>query len=163
MKYISVEDFMSQPKEIQRLENDLIKAINIALVAHSGQKDKGNNPYILHPLAVMNRVEGMKEKTIAVLHDIIEDTYITENDLRKLGFSEEIIETVLLLSKLDKKEDYIHYIKRVKKNELARKIKLADLKENMNLKRIPNPTEKDYKRVIRYKKAYDLLLKEEDL
>lgn len=140
MKYISVEDFMSQPKEIQRLENDLIKAINIALIAHSGQKDKGNNPYILHPLAVMNRVEGMKEKTIAVLHDIIEDTYITENDLRN-----------------------IHYIKRVKKNELARKIKLADLKENMNLKRIPNPTEKDYKRVIRYKKAYDLLLKEEDL
>ena len=134
----------------------LEKAILFATKAHKGQKDKGGNCYILHPIRVMFYCEKEQEQITAVLHDVLEDTNKTQEDLKKAGFSDEIIEAVVCLTK-QKKEDYFDYIKRVKKNKIARVVKLADLKDNMNLKRLSNITEKDRLRVEKYKKAKELL------
>ena len=134
----------------------LEKAILFATNAHKGQKDKGGNYYILHPLRVMFYCEKEKEQITAVLHDILEDTDRSIEDLQKEGFSDDIIEAVICLTK-QKNENYFDYIKRVKQNSIARVVKLADLKDNMNLKRIKNITEKDRVRVEKYKKAKKML------
>lgn len=134
----------------------LYKAIIMATEAHRGQLDKGGNSYILHPLRVMTSVESLKGKIVGVLHDTIEDTYITKNTLLENGFPNDIVEAVELLSK-PKNEDYIHYIKRIKENPLAREVKMADLMDNMDLTRLKEVTEKDMNRVDKYKKAYLIL------
>jgi len=125
---------------------DLELAISIALEAHKGQKDKGGNPYILHPLAVMNRLETTEEKIVAVLHDVVEDTDVTLSQLRVYGFSEEIVEAVSLLTKSEE-ESYEEFVKKTLKNRISRSVKIADIKENMKIERIKQPTENDYKSV----------------
>lgn len=135
---------------------DIELAISIALKAHKGQLDKGGHPYILHPLAVMNRVESMEEKIVAVLHDVIEDTEVTIGELRTLGFSEEILTAVHLLTR-SKEDSYEEFIEKTTTNPIARIVKIADIQENMNISRIKNPTEYDYNRLERYKKAMEKL------
>lgn len=133
-------------------------AIITATKAHSGQYDKAGKPYILHPLRVMLNVNGgLVEQCVAVLHDIIEDTSITANDLLDMGFSDEIVNAVTLLTKTSE-EDYMQYIIRLKNNPIACAVKLADLADNMDISRIPNPTEKDLARLEKYKKARSILL-----
>lgn len=134
----------------------LVKAIILATENHKGQLDKGGHPYILHPLRVMVNVKSLKAKIVAILHDIIEDTDITKEDLLSMKFPYEIVEAIELLSK-PKKEDYIHYIRRIKKNPLAKEVKMADLQDNMDLTRLNKITEKDLNRVEKYKKAYSIL------
>ena len=132
---------------------DIEVAISIALKAHKGQVDKGGNPYILHPLAVMNRVETIEEKIVAVLHDVVEDTEVTIDQLKETGFSEEILEAINLLTRA-KEDSYEEFIDKTLKNRIARNVKIADIKENMNLSRIQDPSEQDYMRLEKYKEHW---------
>lgn len=134
----------------------LEQAILIATHAHAGQVDKGGQPYILHPLSVMNRVHTIEQKIVAVLHDMIEDTDITLDQLQEAGFPQPILAAVNTLTRRPE-ESYEEYIERVSQNPLATVVKLADLTENMNLLRIPSPTPKDDQRIQRYQKAYQRL------
>lgn len=130
----------------------LNKAIEIAAKAHAGQSDKGGNPYILHPLRVMMNCESEIEKICAVLHDVIEDAEITFDTLKSEGFSEDILNALHCLTKQNG-ESYDDFISRILTNEIACKVKLADLLDNMNLSRIKNPNEKDKERNKKYQLA----------
>ena len=136
----------------------LKKAEDIATEAHKGQLDRCGVEYINHPRTVASYVSETKLKIIAWLHDTIEDTDITETDLRPI-FGDEITDAVVALTKAPD-DDYFDYIERVRKNPLAIKVKLADLTHNMRPDRINNPTDKDYQRLEKYKKAYSILEKE---
>lgn len=133
----------------------LEKAIVIASNAHTGQVDKGGKPYILHPIRVMMAQKSVEAMIVGVLHDVIEDTTITLEELTQIGFSNEIVEAINCLTK--KGEDYNIYLQKVKQNSLARQVKLADLADNMDLSRLPTVTEKDLKRQQKYLKASEYL------
>jgi hypothetical protein len=132
----------------------LNKAIAIAAKAHSGQVDKGGNPYILHPLRVMMNCESEAAKICAALHDTIEDTITTLDDLKEQGFSDEIITALDCLTKREG-ESYDDFISRILHNEIACRVKLADLTDNMDLTRIQNPSKEDEARIRKYKLAAD--------
>ena len=137
----------------------LNKAIEIAAKAHAGQVDKGGKPYIMHPLRVLlNFCETESEavKICAILHDVVEDTDVTFEVLRAEGFSEEIITALDCLTKRSG-ESYEDFISRILTNEIACKVKHGDLADNMDLTRIPNPTEKDKERVKKYREAIRFL------
>ena len=133
---------------------DLLRAFFIAARAHKGQKDKGGKPYIFHPINFSLNVKGRDEKIVALLHDVIEDTAYTIDDLKFL--TQDQREALLLLTH-DKDTPYMTYIEAIKKNKIASRVKLADLNQNMNLKRLKIVTEKDLERLEKYKKARDLL------
>ncbi|WP_282925040.1 GTP pyrophosphokinase [Peptoniphilus genitalis] len=133
---------------------DLLRALFIAARAHKGQKDKGGKSYIFHPINVSLNVKGKDEKIVALLHDVIEDTSYTIDDLKFLTKDQK--EALLLLTH-DKETPYMTYIEFIKKNKIASRLKLADLDQNMNLKRLKIVTEKDLERLEKYKKARDLL------
>ncbi len=135
----------------------LDKAIRIAAKAHEGQLDKAGQPYILHPLRVMFMRRNETERICAVLHDTIEDSDITIEYLRKEGFSEGVLIALDALTKREN-ENYDDFIGRVLENKTACKVKLADLSDNMDLSRISNPTQEDYQRVEKYRKAADRIL-----
>lgn len=135
----------------------LEKAIAIAAQAHAGQTDKGGNPYILHPLRVMMKLQTNEERIAAVFHDLFEDTTVTPQDLEEKSFTREIIDAVHALTK-NKDESYDEFIARAKNNSIARNVKIADIEDNMDLSRIPDPAEKDYARVERYRRALKELL-----
>ena len=138
------------------MNTDCYKAYMIANRAHKGQVDKAGKPYILHPLYVMSKMHTEEEAIVAILHDVIEDTDCTLDDLRKAGFSENVLESLRLLTH-DPKEQYMNYIMKIKDNPIARSVKIADLKHNMDLTRSPHPTQKDYERVEKYKAALQIL------
>lgn len=130
------------------------RAVKIAARAHGGQVDKGGNPYITHPLAVAEKVEGTKLKIVAVLHDVLEDSDMTAEDLLKEGFDRELVEAIQALTHdRDGDVSYEEYIRHVKKNPMARVVKIADLHHNLDLSRIPQPTDCDYQRCVRYRNA----------
>lgn len=128
---------------------NLEKAIIIAAQAHQGQKDKAGYPYILHPLRMMLRISSETERIIAVLHDVVEDTDWTLDALSKEGFPAEVLEAVDCLTRRDD-ESYEEFIERVKVNPIARRIKIADLEDNMDIRRISNLTKKDIQRLKKY-------------
>lgn len=130
----------------------LEKARKIAEKAHQRQVDKGGHPYILHPLRVMEKCEAAEEKIVALLHDVLEDSEYTLEDLRKEGFADEILKALVCLTHREG-EGYMEYIDRVCENPLAARVKYADLQDNMDISRIPNPAEKDYIRLEKYKIA----------
>ncbi|MFG5918610.1 HD domain-containing protein [Sneathia vaginalis] len=127
-------------------------ALKIATEAHKGQVDKAGVPYINHPLTVASLVDTEEEKIVALLHDTIEDTSITEQDLIDYGFPNEIVEAVKLLTH-NKNVPYMDYVAKIKDNELARKVKIADLTHNSDLSRLKEITDKDKKRYEKYQKA----------
>ncbi|MFD0725608.1 HD domain-containing protein [Lysobacter brunescens] len=135
----------------------LERAIELAARAHAGQRDKGGHPYILHPLRVMQAVSGEAERIAAVLHDIVEDTAITFDDLLVEGFSIEVVDAVRALTKFDG-ETREQAARRIVRNPIARAVKLADIADNMDLARIPNPTERDFERLRQYEVARGILL-----
>lgn len=138
-------------------ENELLeRAIAIAVEAHRGQKDRYGAPYILHPLRVMARVERPAEKIVAILHDVVEDTDWTFEDLRKEGFPEEILGALDCLTKREG-EDYQKLVGRAAGNPLARRVKVSDLEDNMDLRRLPEITEKDLERLRKYVAAWRTL------
>lgn len=132
-------------------------ALELAVEKHKNQTDKAGNPYILHPLHVMENVNSKEGKIVAILHDIIEDTDITENYLLKIGFSKRIVDAVVALTRSEDM-DYQEYIKNLSSNPLAKEVKLADLEHNMDLKRLPTLEEKDLERNRKYQIAYHYLI-----
>lgn len=141
-----------------RIKKPMIEdAILLATKLHKGQVDKIGEPYILHPLAVMLGGKNEKERIVGILHDVLEDCVITKVDLRKLGYSAEILEALDLLTKRPEEEkDYSAFIDRIVKsrNKLALVVKMRDIENNMEPSRFPtNPTEKDFSRQEKYKKA----------
>ena len=134
-------------------------AMLLAVQAHQQQKDKAGAPYILHPLRVMLRMRSGLEMMVAVLHDVLEDTPYTLLDLQQAGYSEQVLEALDCLTRREN-ETYEEFIERVKANPLARRVKIADLEDNMDMRRISNPQEKDMERLKKYRRAWSDLTKE---
>jgi (p)ppGpp synthase/HD superfamily hydrolase len=128
-------------------------AIALAVEAHRGQKDRYGAPYILHPLRVMARMDTDLERTVAVLHDVVEDTELSFADLRARGFGEEVLAPLDCVTRRET-ESYEQFVQRSASNPVARKVKLADLEDNMDLRRLPQIGEEDLKRLEKYRKAY---------
>lgn len=131
-------------------------ALSIATKAHRGQFDKAGIDYIEHPIFVASQVDSEEEKAVALLHDVIEDSSVTAEELLNAGLSETVVTAVQILSK-KKGQDYQTYLKTVKSNPLARAVKLADLKHNSDLLRLETITDKDLERLEKYKKTIDYL------
>ncbi len=135
------------------MSNIIEQALQIALNAHKGQTAKAGKPYILHPLRVMAMMDTEEEMVTALLHDVLEDS---NEDIRSMPYH--IIDAVVALTK-SKGTPYDAYIKNVSKNTLAKKVKLADLCDNMDLSRLNIITEADKKRVYeKYQPAYEWLM-----
>ena len=131
-------------------------ALSIATEAHRGQFDKAGIDYIEHPIFVASQVDSEEEKAVALLHDVIEDSSVTAEELLNAGLPETVVTAVQILSK-KKGQDYQTYLKTVKSNPLARAVKLADLKHNSDLLRLETITDKDLEGLEKYKKAIDYL------
>ena len=136
---------------------NLERAIQIAVEAHAGAKDRGGKAYILHPISVMMRCETDEEKIVAILHDVVEDTDWTFDSLREEGFTETVIEALKTVTKHSEDEDYDEFVQRSLKNEIGRKVKIADLRENLDVTRIGELTDKDLERINKYKRALKTL------
>lgn len=130
-------------------KNDLEVAEKLAKEYHEGQTRRSGESYVSHPLSVSQNLDGKKEKIVAALHDTIEDTEMTEEELKK-HFTEDIVKTVKLLTKEKDNQDYFKYLEKVKNNELAKRVKIADMKHNLH----DNPTQKQVKK---YKKGLRIL------
>lgn len=130
-------------------------AHDICIYAHAGQVDKAGRPYHFHPEYVSDHVNGETEKVVALLHDVLEDTKFPISVLGEL-FGQEVIEALLLL-RHDTDVDYMEYVKHINRNHLARTVKIADLKHNMQLDRLSSIDENDLKRVAKYKQALSIL------
>ena len=135
----------------------LEQAIALAAKQHEGEVDKANSPYILHPLRVMLNVPTIEHKIVAVLHDILEDTETTIEDLYQFGFQEHLIDAIVALTK-KQGETRLEAAQRARQNPIARVVKLADINDNMDLSRIQSPTVKDFERLKEYQQVRDLLL-----
>ena len=135
----------------------LAKAITLALKAHEGQVDKSGMPYAGHIMRVMAAGRTIDEKIVGVLHDVVEDTDWTFERLAAEGFSAEVIEALYCVTKLSESEPYDKFIARVKENPLAVAVKINDLTDNMDIRRLPYISDKDVKRLKKYLKAYKQL------
>jgi (p)ppGpp synthase/HD superfamily hydrolase len=132
----------------------LERAIAIAAEAHEGKVDKAGAPYILHPLRVMLKMATTEERIVAILHDVVEDSEITFEHLRKEGFSDAVVDAVDAVT-IRSGESYDDFVQRAALNPIGRRVKLADLEDNSDLSRIANPTEKDYRRLAKYQRAIE--------
>ena len=131
-------------------------ALSIATKAHRGQFDKAGIDYIEHPIFVASQVDSEEEKAVALLHDVIEDSSVTAEELLNAGLPETVVTAIQILSK-KKGQDYQTYLENVKSNPLARVVKLADLKHNSDLSRLRSVTDNDLERLEKYKRAIDYL------
>lgn len=134
------------------------KAIKLMFEKHKDQVDKSGMPYVFHPFHLAEQMDDEETTITALLHDIVEDTNTTFEDLRKLGFSDNVINALKLMTH-DKNVDYFEYVKNISKNPIARKVKIKDLEHNMDTSRLDEVTDKDLERVKKYKKCYKYLLK----
>jgi (p)ppGpp synthase/HD superfamily hydrolase len=131
----------------------LARAIALASEAHVDQREKSGAPYILHPIRVMLRMSTETEMIVAVLHDVVEDTPWTLEGLRGEGFSEEILAALDCVTR-QPNETYAEFVERARDNLVARKVKLADLEDNMDVRRLPTITDKSLERLKRYHEAW---------
>ncbi|MHB9030476.1 MAG: GTP pyrophosphokinase [Candidatus Latescibacterota bacterium] len=134
----------------------LNNAVNLAFRVHAESMDRNGAPYILHPLRVMQRMRTEREQVIAILHDTVEDSDLSLDDLRREGFPEEVVAGVDALTRREG-ESYDEYVDRVKINPEAVRVKLGDLEDNMDLRRLPDITEQDVERLRRYHRYWKLL------
>lgn len=132
------------------------KAYEIARNAHFGQKDKAGVDYIKHPETVANLVQTDEHKIVAYLHDVVEDTALTLDDLMRHGFPNRIISAVDTLTKKNG-QSYQSYLELVKRNDLAKVVKLADLQHNSDLSRLKTVEPKDVERQEKYRRAIKFL------
>ena len=146
---------MENSNDTTALDRQLETALKVAVEAHFGQRDKGGRPYIFHPLRVAAGCSG-KAKVAALLHDTVEDTSVTFEKLAELGIDGEILAAVRLLTH-DKSVPYLDYVRKVKENPIAREVKMSDLRDNMDLKRLKSLTDKDIRRLEKYHEAYMIL------
>ena len=138
-------------------QGTLERAIEIAARVHAGQVDKGGAPYILHPLRVMLRVAPGAQQIVAVLHDVVEDSEVTFEDLEREGFSTEVISGLRAVTKVEG-ESYEDFVARAALDPVGKAVKLADLMENSDLSRIAEPSQKDLERVAKYGRAIEYLM-----
>jgi (p)ppGpp synthase/HD superfamily hydrolase len=151
---------------------NLEKAIKIAVEAHTGQVDKGGNLYILHPLRVMLSLNTEEERIVGVLHDVVEDCKgWSWERLKEQGCSDKLIEALKSVSKTpeedeqfkemddpnEQRDHYLKFIQRAKANKIGRNVKAADIRDNLDISRIDDITERDINRLNRYKKALSIL------
>ena len=137
---------------------NLARAIEIAASAHKNQADKGGSPYILHPIRVMMSLHTEDEKIVGVLHDVVEDSDVWNFErLREEGFEENILSALKSVTRLSEDEDYQQFIKRAAQNEIGRNVKIADIKDNLDVTRLKSISEKDVARLNKYKLALDKL------
>ena len=138
-------------------QGTLERAIEIAARTHAGQLDKGGAPYILHPLRVMLSVAPGAQQIVAVLHDVVEDSAVTFEDLEREGFSAEVISGLRAVTKIEG-ESYEDFVARAALDPVGKAVKLADLMENSDLSRIAEPSQKDLERVAKYGRAIQYLM-----
>jgi len=132
-------------------------AIGLGRQVHHGQLDKAGKPYIEHVLRVVSYLDAADDKIVGALHDVLEDSAYTAESLRRLGYPERIVRAVECLTKQDD-EDYDHYIGRVMQDAIARRVKIADLKDNMDMARIAAPRAVDWERLAKYRRALQYLM-----
>ncbi|MBQ7057544.1 MAG: HD domain-containing protein [Bacteroidaceae bacterium] len=132
-------------------------ALRIAIRAHEGQQDKSGREYVMHPIRVAERCKDTRAKIVALLHDTIEDTDVTIEYLRKEGFPEEIIDAVLSVTKQEG-ENYEDFVRRAARNAIGREVKIADLEDNMDIRRLKEIKEKDVARLRKYLSAWQYLI-----
>ncbi len=155
-EYFSLEEI----KDLKENQDLLYKSLELVLRLFNGKNDKGGMPYIIHLMAVYEGVSNYQEKILALLHDVLEDTSVTKEDLKELGYDDELIKRLLYLTK-KKGEYYPDYIDRIisSLDIHVYNVKLSDLKHNMDIKRIKNPSVSDYERLTkRYALAYEKIL-----
>lgn len=134
-----------------------VKALKLAYEAHAGQTDKSGVPYVFHPVHLAEQMDDEASTVAALLHDVVEDTDYTFEDLEKMGFPKEALDAVRLLTH-EEEVPYFDYVREIKKNPVARKVKLADLAHNSDKSRLPGePTEKDLERLEKYKASKKIL------
>jgi (p)ppGpp synthase/HD superfamily hydrolase len=135
--------------------NSTEKALELALEAHIGQRDKAGKAYISHPIRVMKNVDTKQEKITALLHDVIEDSYLEFEELEKY-FSDEVVRAVACLTKKEN-ESYEQFIERAKENPIARKVKIEDIRDNLDLERLDELEHEDLVRIQKYHKSLQKL------
>lgn len=143
----------------KKIMSTLERAIEIAAKAHAGQVDKAGQPYILHPIRVILSVQSLHERLAAILHDVVEDTEWSFDTLADAGFPPDVVEAVRALTKLPG-ETRLQAAQRAVQNPIARVVKLADVADNMDISRIPEPTERDFARLREYQAVREILLAE---
>jgi (p)ppGpp synthase/HD superfamily hydrolase len=136
-------------EEISESHALYLLALKIANEAHKNQVDKGGTPYINHPIEVAKNMDTNEEKIVALLHDVIEDTDVTLEQLKETGFPLEVLAAIDAITKRNN-EEYGQYLDRLIKNKYATKVKIQDMVHNSDISRIPNPTDKDFERVDKY-------------
>ena len=134
------------------------KAMKLCFEAHKNQTDKSGLPYVFHPFHVAEQMPDEKTTVVALLHDVIEDTACTLEDLRDMGFDEDVLDALALMTH-DKSVPYMDYVAGIKDNAIARTVKLADLRHNSDLTRLDEIDEAALARVGKYRAAIELLLK----
>lgn len=132
------------------------RAMQIAYRAHHGQTDRSGVPYVFHPFHLAEQMETEETTVAALLHDVAEDTELTLDDLREMGIPERVLEALALLTH-DPAVPYLEYVARLKDNEIARAVKLADLKHNSDLTRLNRVGPRDLERVEKYRQAMEIL------
>lgn len=132
------------------------QAMKLCFEAHKDQVDKSGLPYVFHPFHLAEQMNDEDTTVVALLHDVIEDTDYTIEDIRSMGFSNNVINALILMTH-DKAIPYMDYVAKIKKDPIARQVKLADLRHNSDLTRLDSFGEKDLNRVKKYKAAMELL------
>lgn len=132
------------------------KALKLCFDAHKDQIDKNGMPYVFHPFHLAEQMEDEDTTIVALLHDVVEDTEYTIDDLKALGFSDAVIEAIKLMTH-DPSVPYMEYVVKIGTNPIAKTVKLADLKHNSDVTRLDTITEKDEERVEKYRNAIKLL------
>ena len=132
------------------------KALKLCFEAHKNQVDKSGMPYVFHPFHLAEQMKTEETTIVALLHDVIEDTDYIIDDIRKMGFPEIVIDALVLMTH-DESVPYMEYVKQIKKNSIAKAVKLADLKHNSDLSRLDVVDEKAVARAEKYRQAIELL------
>lgn len=132
------------------------KALKLCFDAHKDQLDKSGMPYVFHPFHLAEQMTDEATTIVALLHDVVEDTNYTLNDLENMGFCKEVIDALALLTH-DPDVPYMDYVLKIKDNPIAKAVKLADLKHNSDVSRLDVVDEKAIKRREKYQEAMELL------
>ena len=131
-------------------------ALKLCFEAHRDQIDKSGMPYVFHPFHLAEQMTDEKTTVVALLHDVVEDTEYTIDDLKNMGFSEDILSAIALMTH-DDSVPYMEYVAQIKADPIAKAVKLADLRHNSDLSRLDKVTSYDLERAEKYKKAIELL------
>lgn len=134
------------------------QAMKLCFEAHKNQVDKSGMPYVFHPFHLAEQMPDEETTIVALLHDVVEDTEYSLEDLREMGFPEQVLEAIALMTH-DEDVPYMEYVMQIKKNRIATIVKRADLMHNSDLSRLDFVDDKALSRVEKYKQAITILEK----